>query len=102
LPILSGSPRGTVSNIITEFTPLIAQATDEFRPGAEEAKEIVAATALRRQPSSDSLAWRLDPRKQPPLPGHTRRNCASCRDFAAVARQRLVGDVSQVGLKVAA
>jgi hypothetical protein len=35
-----GISQGTVSNIITEFTPLIAQATDEFRPGAEEAKEM--------------------------------------------------------------
>jgi hypothetical protein len=29
-------------------------------------------------------------------------SCASCRDFTAVARQRLADDVSQVGLKVAA
>ncbi len=32
--------QGTVSEIITEFTPLIAQATEEFRPGAEEAKQM--------------------------------------------------------------
>jgi DDE superfamily endonuclease len=35
-----GISQGTVSNIITEFTPLIAQATEEFRPDAEEAKEM--------------------------------------------------------------
>ena len=32
--------QGTVSEIITEFTPLIAQATKEFRPDAEEAKQM--------------------------------------------------------------
>ena len=32
--------QGTVSEIITEFTPLIAQATEEFRPDAEEAKQM--------------------------------------------------------------
>jgi hypothetical protein len=35
-----GISQGTVSNIITEFTPLIAAATEEFRPDAEEAKEM--------------------------------------------------------------
>ena len=36
---LFGVSQGTVSEIITEFTPLIAQATEEFRPDAEEAKQ---------------------------------------------------------------
>jgi len=35
-----GISQGTVSNIMTEFTPLIAQATEEFRPAPEEAKQI--------------------------------------------------------------
>jgi hypothetical protein len=35
-----GISQSTVSNIITEFTPLIAEATEEFRPDSEEAKEI--------------------------------------------------------------
>jgi hypothetical protein len=35
-----GISQGTVSNIITEFTPLIAESTEEFRPDAEEAKEM--------------------------------------------------------------
>jgi hypothetical protein len=35
-----GISQGTVSNIITEFTPLIAEAIEEFRPDAEEAKEM--------------------------------------------------------------
>ena len=35
-----GISQGTVSNIITEFTPLIAEVTEEFRPDAEEAKEM--------------------------------------------------------------
>ena len=33
-----GVAQATVSGIITKFTPLIAQATEEFRPDAEEAK----------------------------------------------------------------
>jgi len=35
-----GISQGTVSNIITEFTPLIAQVTEEFRPDAEEGTEM--------------------------------------------------------------
>ena len=35
---LFGVSQGTVSEIITEFTPLIAQATEEFRPDAEDAE----------------------------------------------------------------
>ena len=38
---LFGVSQGTVSEIITEFTPLIAQATEEFRPDAEEAKQMI-------------------------------------------------------------
>src|SRR5258708_13269112 len=37
---LFGISQGTVSDIITRFTPLIAQATEEFRPDAEEAKQM--------------------------------------------------------------
>ena len=37
---LFGVSQGAVSEIITEFTPLIAQATEEFRPDAEEAKQM--------------------------------------------------------------
>jgi len=37
---LFGVSQGTVSEIIAEFTPLIAQATGEFRPDAEEAKQM--------------------------------------------------------------
>ena len=37
---LFGVSQGTVSEIIAEFTPLIAQATEEFRPDAEEAKQM--------------------------------------------------------------
>jgi hypothetical protein len=35
-----GVAQSTVSGIITEFTPLIAQATEEFRPDSEEAKQV--------------------------------------------------------------
>ena len=37
---LFGVAQATVSEIITNFTPLIAQATEEFRPDAEEAKQM--------------------------------------------------------------
>ena len=37
---LFGVSQGTVSEIITELTPLIAQATEEFRPDAEDAKQM--------------------------------------------------------------
>jgi hypothetical protein len=37
---LFGVSQGTVSEIIAKFTPLIAQATEEFRPDAEEAKQM--------------------------------------------------------------
>ena len=44
---LFGVAQGTVSEIITEFTPLIAQATEEFRPDAEEAKQMTRGLVER-------------------------------------------------------
>ena len=35
-----GISQGTVSNVITEFTPLIAQATEAFRPDMDEARQM--------------------------------------------------------------
>ena len=40
---LFGVAQATVSEIITKFTRLIAQATEEFRPYAEEAKQMTRA-----------------------------------------------------------
>ena len=37
---LFGIAQSTVSEIIKDFTPLIAQATEEYRPDAEEAKQV--------------------------------------------------------------
>src|SRR5258708_7051655 len=37
---LFGVAQATISEIITNFTPLVAQATEEFRPDAEEAKQM--------------------------------------------------------------
>ena len=42
---LFGVSQGTVSEIVAEFTRLIAQATEEFRPDAEEAKQITPGRA---------------------------------------------------------
>ncbi len=52
---LFGISQGTVSDIITKFTPLIAQATEEFRPDADEAKQagrwhVVAVLVVGEQP----------------------------------------------------
>lgn len=35
-----GVSQGTISNVITELTPRIAEATEKFRPTADEAKEV--------------------------------------------------------------
>ena len=40
---LFGVSQGTVSEIVSKFTPLIARATEEFRPDAEEAKRMTRA-----------------------------------------------------------
>jgi len=37
---LFGVSQGTVSDIVSKFTPLIAQVTEEFRPDAEEAMQM--------------------------------------------------------------
>ena len=37
---LFGVSEGTISDIVSKLTPLIAQATEEFRPDAEEAKQV--------------------------------------------------------------
>jgi hypothetical protein len=50
---LFGVSQGTVSGIITEFTPLIAQATEEFRPDAEEAKQVTRG----RLALADGTLW---------------------------------------------
>ena len=50
---LFGVSQGTVSDIITEFTPLIAQATEEFRPDLEEAKQVTRG----RLALVDSTLW---------------------------------------------
>ena len=50
---LFGVSQGTVSEIIAEFTPLIAQATEEFRPDAEEAKQ----TTRGRLALVDGTLW---------------------------------------------
>jgi predicted XRE-type DNA-binding protein len=48
-----GVSQGTVSEIITKFTPLIAQATEEFRPDAEEAKQVTRG----RLALADGTLW---------------------------------------------
>jgi hypothetical protein len=41
--------------------------------------------------SADSLAWSLDARRKPPLPGcNTHKNCANCLRYALAWRQRVL------------
>ena len=44
-----GVSQGTVSEIITEFTPLIALATEEFRPDGEDAKQMTRGRSAGRR-----------------------------------------------------
>ena len=46
---LFGVSPATGSEIITEFTPLIAQATEEFRPEAEDAKQMTRLASAGRR-----------------------------------------------------
>lgn len=39
-------------------------------------------TASRHLASADSMAWSLNARKNPPLPGHAHKNCANCFEYA--------------------
>jgi hypothetical protein len=39
--------------------------------------------------SADSMAWSMDARRRPPLPGHTHKNCANCEDWALAWYQRI-------------
>ena len=54
---LFGISQGTVSEIITEFTLLIAQATEEFRPDAEEAKQVTRGLVSARKYGTLGLSW---------------------------------------------
>ncbi|RBQ17786.1 hypothetical protein DP939_23280 [Spongiactinospora rosea] len=40
--------------------------------------------------SADSLAWSFAARREPPLPGHTHKNCANCLTYAASWRERIL------------
>jgi hypothetical protein len=44
--------------------------------------------------SADSMAWSMDARRSPPLPGHTHKNCANCEDWALMWRQRVLATIA--------
>ncbi len=46
--------------------------------------------------SSDSMAWSLDARRSPALPGHTHRSCANCFEYACEWRTALVDSLPGV------
>lgn len=48
----------------------------------------------RRLASADSLAWSLDARHSPPLPGHTHKACSSCPGYALRWLARLVDQIA--------
>lgn len=46
--------------------------------------------AGHRLRSADSLAWSLDARFSPPMPGHRHATCANCADYALAWRARML------------
>jgi len=44
--------------------------------------------------SADSMAWSFDGRRSAPLPGHTHKNCANCREFATQWRNKVMAQLS--------
>ena len=40
--------------------------------------------------SADSMAWSLNARKHPPLPGHTHVNCGNCLEYALLWRKKVL------------
>lgn len=44
--------------------------------------------------SADSLAWSLEARKHPPMPGHTHASCANCMEWALLWRERALAACS--------
>jgi hypothetical protein len=46
--------------------------------------------------SADSMAWSYDARRNPPLPGHTHKNCANCLEYASQWRTDLLGQIGRV------
>lgn len=45
--------------------------------------------------SADSLAWSLDARRSPPLPGHRHRSCANCLEYALRWRAGVLARVAR-------
>lgn len=50
--------------------------------------------------SCDSMAWSYDARRNPPLPGHSHKNCANCLVYASRWRDRLMAKVKFVEMVV--
>lgn len=44
--------------------------------------------------SSDSLAWSFSGRRQPPMPGHTHKNCANCLSYALKWREKVLAGIN--------
>ena len=85
-----GVSQGTVSEIITEFTLLIAQATEDFRPDAEEAKQMTRGRLVLVDGTLwPCWSWSAPPRRGPGnirLPAMYYSCCFSVCDRAAAQR----------------
>lgn len=49
--------------------------------------------------SSDSMAWSYKARRSQPLPGHTHKSCANCREFALTWRTELLDKLERESTK---
>jgi len=49
--------------------------------------------------SSDSLAWTVEARMNPPLPGHHHKHCSFCVDYALLWRDRLLESIGYYSIK---
>lgn len=52
--------------------------------------------------SADSMAWSYRARRSEPLPGHTHKSCANCKDFALLWHAEQMRRLSHTRLEVAA
>jgi hypothetical protein len=50
-------------------------------------------TCGQRLASADSMAWSIDARRKPPLPGCRHNNCANCHRYAHQWRERVVASI---------
>ncbi len=61
------------------------------QPGWLDTTRVPLFISDRRLTSADSMAWSVDARRKPPLPGCTRhKNCANCPRYALRWRRQVL------------